>query len=229
MILFVPCFFTWSCNKHFIYDGILLLEDEDEDDESSDESDSDESDFDDEDEEGREVLDDSVCPPGCEQELYDMSCRLRETRLDIEEQLAEEKKTYDIMKKDADSMTKKTKVIDHSLAAAEKDLEDFQVEKQGKLNQLQIIVILKMHQIEYLISNVLPNDLSEALVFERNGLIRLQNRIHELNDEKAQQSRKQKFDEFNFKDDFNNCDFILLQRKQIAECSAEKRPQDVVE
>ena len=68
----------------------------------------------------------------------------------------------------------------------------FQVEKQGKLNQLQVIVVLKIHQIEYLVSNVLPNDLSEALVFERNGLVRLQNRIHELNDEKLQQSRKQK-------------------------------------
>ncbi|XP_075252601.1 cilia- and flagella-associated protein 44-like isoform X3 [Convolutriloba macropyga] len=169
-------------------------EDEEEEDEESDsdESDSDEDDFDEDEDETRVVLDDSVCPPGCEQELYDMACSLREIRLDTEEMLGEEKKTFEIMKKDAEAMAKKTKVIDHSLAAAEKDLEDFQVEKQGKLNQLQIIVVLKLHQIEYLISNVLPNDLSEALVFERNGLLRLQTRIHELNDEKVQQNRKQK-------------------------------------
>jgi len=168
-------------------------DDEDEDESDSDESDSDEDDFDEDDEnENRVVLDDSVCPPGCEQELYDMATSLREIRLDTEEQLAEEKKTYDIMRKDADAMAKKTKIIDHSLTAAEKDLEDFQVEKQGKLNQLQIIVVLKLNQIEYLINSVLPNDLSEALVFERKGLLRLQTRIHELNDEKVQQNRKQK-------------------------------------
>ena len=49
------------------------------------------------------------------------------SRLDTEEMLGEEKKTFEIMKKDAEAMAKKTKVIDHSLAAAEKDLEDFQV------------------------------------------------------------------------------------------------------
>ncbi|XP_063718325.1 cilia- and flagella-associated protein 44-like isoform X2 [Symsagittifera roscoffensis] len=169
-------------------------DEEEEDDESdSDESDSEDDDFDDEDDEGRVVLDDSICPPGCEQELYDMACNLRETRLDLEEQLAEEKKTFDMMKKDADSMTKKVKQVDNALSAAEKDLEDFQVEKQGKLNQLQMIVVLKLHQIEFLVQGgVLPNDLSEALVFERNGLLRLQTRIHELHDEKQQQNRKQK-------------------------------------
>ena len=48
-------------------------------------------------------------------------------RLDNEEMLVEEKKTFDVMKKDAESMVRKTRVIDQSLAAAEKDLEDFQV------------------------------------------------------------------------------------------------------
>ena len=32
-----------------------------------------------------------------------------------------------MMKKDADSMTKKVKQVDNALSAAEKDLEDFQV------------------------------------------------------------------------------------------------------
>ena len=54
------------------------------------------------------------------------------SRLDTEEMLGEEKKTFEIMKKDAEAMAKKTKVIDHSLAAAEKDLEDFQVSLPSK-------------------------------------------------------------------------------------------------
>ena len=61
-------------------------EDEEEEDEESDsdESDSDEDDFDEDEDETRVVLDDSVCPPGCEQELYDMACSLREIRSVVE-------------------------------------------------------------------------------------------------------------------------------------------------
>lgn len=93
-------------------------EDEDSDDDlsSSDEEDSD-----------SEELDDSVCPPGCDPALFDQVCQMRERRLDLEEELAEEKKTSEALKKEYDALVKKEKIIDSALNTAEQDLEAFQV------------------------------------------------------------------------------------------------------
>ena len=54
-------------------------------------------------------------------------CQLRERRLDLEEELAEEKKTSETLKKEYDALVKKAKVIDGALKTAEADLEAFQV------------------------------------------------------------------------------------------------------
>ena len=54
-------------------------------------------------------------------------CQLRERRLDLEEELAEEKKTSETLKKEYDALVKKAKVIESALKTAEADLEAFQV------------------------------------------------------------------------------------------------------
>ena len=74
---------------------------------------------------------------------------MREQRLDVEELIAEEKRLVDTFKKDADMYGKKEKIIQSALEAAEKDLTLFQLDKQRKLNELNTIVPLKMHQILY--------------------------------------------------------------------------------
>ena len=68
-----------------------------------------------------------MCPPGCDQALFEQACELREKRLDLEEIIAEEKKTSDALKKEYDALVKKSKVIDSGLKTAEADLEAFQV------------------------------------------------------------------------------------------------------
>ncbi|XP_070551975.1 cilia- and flagella-associated protein 44-like isoform X2 [Ptychodera flava] len=162
-------------------------------DEESEEESEDESDWSsEEDESDSEALDDSVCPPGLEQEMFDNVCAMREKRLDIEEAMAEEKKVHDGLKKEVDTLQKKAKIIDSSLRTAEADLEAFQLEKQQKLNELHVVVALKLHQIEYMVNGVVPQDLQHCLVFTCAGMVRLQRRIRELKDEKASQRRHYK-------------------------------------
>lgn len=67
-----------------------------------------------------------------------------------------------------------------------------QLEKQQKLNELDVVVTLKLHQIQYMINAVLPQDLSQTLVFESNGVNRLQHRIKELEHEKQLQKKQMK-------------------------------------
>ena len=62
-------------------------------DEEEEESDSD-SDWSSEDESDEEGFDDSVCPLGCDQTLFDLAIDMREKRMDLEELLAGETYTY---------------------------------------------------------------------------------------------------------------------------------------
>ncbi|CAG2237888.1 CFAP44 [Mytilus edulis] len=165
-------------------------ESEESDDDSDDDSEWDEDEDESDDDAGGYDLD--ICPPGCDQTLYDNTCAMREKRLDIEEALVEEKKNNETLKKELESMNKKLKVIINALKTAQNDLEAFQLEKQQKLNELDVVVTLKLHQIQYMINAVLPQDLSQTLVFESNGVNRLQHRIKELEHEKQLQKKQMK-------------------------------------
>ncbi|KAL5020106.1 hypothetical protein ScPMuIL_002998 [Solemya velum] len=132
----------------------------------------------------------STCVP--QDSLYDKTCELREKRLDIEEALAEEKKNSEALRKENEGFQKKSKIIDVGLKTAQNDLEAFQLEKQQKLNELDVVVTLKLHQIQYMINGILPQDLSQTLVFQSNGAIRLQQRIKELEHEKSSQKKHMK-------------------------------------
>ncbi|XP_029614593.1 cilia- and flagella-associated protein 44 isoform X1 [Salmo trutta] len=164
---------------------------DDEEQEDSDEDSDEESDWDDdEDDSGSESggpLDDSVCPQNCNSELFENTVQLRERRLDLEELLVEERKTADNLRKECDSLVKKEKVVHGSLKAAEGDLELFNREKQQKLNELDVVVPLRLHQIEFVSNGVVPCSLAPALVLNTVALGGLQERIKELQVEKSEQ------------------------------------------
>ncbi|KAF0031251.1 hypothetical protein F2P81_015806 [Scophthalmus maximus] len=165
-------------------------EDSDEDDDSDDSDDDDNSDSD----EGGPALDDSVCPPGCELQLFENALQLRERRLDLEELLMEEKKSAEALKDECDALVKKVepllineKVVRSSRMALEDDMELANKEKQQKMNELDVVVSLPLHQIEFVVNNSVPSDLGAALVVDRAELNRLKGRIEELQGEKSAQ------------------------------------------
>ncbi|XP_033502384.2 cilia- and flagella-associated protein 44 isoform X1 [Epinephelus lanceolatus] len=162
-----------------------------EDEEDSDEDSVDDDDWDDDSdsstEDGGNGLDDSVCPPGCEPELFENTLQLREHRLDLEELLAEEKKSAEALKKECDTLVKKEKSVQSSRKAAEEDLELINREKQQKMNELDVVVPLRLHQIELVTNGSVPSDLSQALVLGVTEFNRLQERIKQLQVEKSQQ------------------------------------------
>ena len=112
-------------NQYCIFHFFLSGSDDESEDESDDESDWSESEEESDSEAGGYDLD--ICPPQCDQALYDNTCALREKRLDFEEALTEERKMRDTFVKDLDSLTKKARVIEHALKQAENELEAFQV------------------------------------------------------------------------------------------------------
>ena len=53
----------------------------------------------------------------------------------------------------------------------------FQREKQVRLNQVEGVLLLRLHQIEYLQDGQLPSDLSGALLFSNTELDKLKHRV----------------------------------------------------
>ncbi|XP_009865400.1 PREDICTED: WD repeat-containing protein 52, partial [Apaloderma vittatum] len=119
-----------------------------------------------------EDYDDSVCP---------------EKWLDIEKALTKEKKAAAHLRKKCNALAKKAKVVETSLDTADQELETFQWEKQQRMNELYVVVPLKLHQVEYLVNGEMPSDFSHALVFTNQSLEYLQKRIVDLRNEKIAQ------------------------------------------
>ncbi|XP_070707121.1 cilia- and flagella-associated protein 44 [Pempheris klunzingeri] len=133
----------------------------------------------DEDDEDEDALD-SVCPEGCQQELFEHTLQLREHRLDLEELLAKEKKSAKALKFQCDSLTQKQGSVKSKRKAAEDNVELVYREKQQKINDLDVVVTLRLSQIEYVTNGSLPSDLSSALLVDRAELKRLQERVKQL-------------------------------------------------
>ncbi|XP_061733169.1 cilia- and flagella-associated protein 44-like [Nerophis ophidion] len=127
------------------------------------------------------------CPQDCDPKLFEHVLQLRERRLDLEERLAEEKKRAEVLERECDTLIKKLKLVQNSRKAAEEDLEKVNREKQQKMNQLDVVVPIRLHQMEVDISGPLPLDLSRVLVLDKKELQHLQERVVELELEKSQQ------------------------------------------
>lgn len=99
-------------------------------DSESSSSSSDDSDFDESDEASEEdenVYDLDTCPVGCPLEEYEYTCAVRERRLDVEDEMIEEKKALEQLRKELEAINKKHKVVESALKQAQTELEAFQV------------------------------------------------------------------------------------------------------
>ncbi|CAM9130201.1 unnamed protein product, partial [Chrysoparadoxa australica] len=114
-------------------------EDEEEEEDSDDDDDYDFSD-------DEEEVDDS-CPVGCDIAMYDTVIQLREKRLDQEESAAEVMKHIDDLSRTLDRQTTRQRQIDKDLTQTGKEIKAFQTEKQTKINNLDVVVALKLNQV----------------------------------------------------------------------------------
>ncbi len=52
-----------------------------------------------------------------------------------------------MLRKEKEALAKKQRLVEQGLAAVNADMAEFQKEKQGRLNQVEVVVSLKMHQV----------------------------------------------------------------------------------
>ncbi len=52
-----------------------------------------------------------------------------------------------VLRKEKEALAKKQRLVEQGLAAVNADMAEFQKEKQGRLNQVEVVVALRMHQV----------------------------------------------------------------------------------
>ncbi|NXR25528.1 CFA44 protein, partial [Cinclus mexicanus] len=134
-----------------------------------------------------DVVFDSVCPAGCSEDLFLNTVQLQQHRISIEKALAEEKKVAADLKKEYNALAIKAKEVETSLDVTNRELEAFQWEKLRRLNDLYVVVPLRLHQVQCLVDGEIPHDFSQTLVFTNQSLQYLQKRIVDLHNEKIMQ------------------------------------------
>ncbi len=136
-------------------------------------------------------VDDTVCPAGCDPAHFQQAVALREQRLDLEEALQEEKRALELQKKELEALRKKAKAIESHVKAALTDLQAFQLKKQQRLNELDQVAVLKLHQIlVFGPGGERPVTIAPCLVFPASSLLQLTQRIGELAVERQQEKKR---------------------------------------
>ncbi|NXO21463.1 CFA44 protein, partial [Cisticola juncidis] len=133
------------------------------------------------------IFADSICPEGCSENLFLNTVQLRQQRIGIEKALAEEKKVAADLKKEYDVLAIKAKEIEKRLDTTNRELEAFQWEKLHRLNELDVVVPLRLHQVQCLVDGEMPRDFSHTLVFTNQSLQYLRKRIVDQRNEKIMQ------------------------------------------
>ncbi|NXD97206.1 CFA44 protein, partial [Chaetorhynchus papuensis] len=133
------------------------------------------------------AFDGSACPEGCSEDLFLNTIQLQQQRIRIEKALEEEKKVAAELRKEYNALAKKEKELETSLDTTNRELEAFQWEKLQRLNELYVVVPLRLHQVQCLVDGEMPRDFSQTLVFTNQSLQYLQKRIVDLRNEKIMQ------------------------------------------
>ena len=128
-----------------------------------------------------------ACPADCDPALFERILDLREEKMDIVEKNSGAQSTKDSISRKCDAILKKRKGLENQYNQIKQEFDEFQHEKQRRLNELNFSLSLQFHQIRLLESKEvlvgearvpqvvkqMPQDLSNALVFLESGLHKL--------------------------------------------------------
>ncbi|XP_018302310.1 uncharacterized protein [Mycetomoellerius zeteki] len=128
-------------------------------------------------------FDENVCPPGCDKTMYDLAFSIRETRYAREYQIKDAQRVIEALHKEIQIHMKKLKIAESVLKKNEDDLKMFMLEKQRKLNNVQVTVLMKLHQLQYFGESQIPFKVHDCVVFDKKKLSKLYARIQQLYEE----------------------------------------------
>lgn len=110
----------------------------------------------------------------------------------MEQETRDHKISIETLKKDLETNTKKTKLLETNLIRSQEELEAFQREKQRKLNEVNSMVIIKMNQLQHILPDYELCKISDTLLFSKMTISKLYRRVGQLQTETLEQKAKHK-------------------------------------
>ncbi|KAK7098840.1 hypothetical protein V1264_003064 [Littorina saxatilis] len=114
---------------------------------------------------------------------------LREHRLDLDEVVTEVKRLRDGVLKELDNCVKKRQSTEVTYTKALQEFTAFQLEKQKRVNNLDVLCTIQLHQIQCVGRDGEFRSITDELLIDKTEVIRLQKRISELKVEKNEQKK----------------------------------------
>ncbi|KAK7098838.1 cilia- and flagella-associated protein 44-like isoform X1 [Littorina saxatilis] len=165
-----------------------MLTDDDEESSESESDSSDESEAEEDDEDAMQH-DLNMCPVGCDENNYNDVVALREHRLDLDEVVTEVKRLRDGVLKEVDNCVRKRQSTEVTYTKALQEFTAFQLEKQKRVNNLDVLCTIQLHQIQCVRRYGEFKSITDELLIDETEVIRLQKRISELKVEKNEQKK----------------------------------------
>lgn len=91
------------------------------------------------------------CPDGCSPEVYERIKLLRDKRLANDTDYQQCERQLQDIQKQQDRLQYRLKQSEKECEHVQQEIEAFETEKQQQLNQIEIVVPLKLHQLQYLV------------------------------------------------------------------------------
>ncbi|XP_062543886.1 cilia- and flagella-associated protein 44 [Armigeres subalbatus] len=135
-------------------------------------------------------LDEQPCPIGCDPELYELTIKLRNEKIELEKKYYEENKTLNETIKTMEGFKMKLVYVESRLNDKKRELLNFRREKQARLNDIDTLVILKMDQMQYFRTETEFYDIENSLLFNNEKLMKLYARVSQLAMETLETKRK---------------------------------------
>ncbi|XP_029043385.1 cilia- and flagella-associated protein 44 isoform X1 [Osmia bicornis bicornis] len=170
-------------------------------------------------------LDESICPSGCDKDLYEMAFFMREKRYECEFQIKEKQREIELLHKELETDTKHLKVIDNSLKSNQAELQEFVLKKQRKLNEIDVTIVLKLHQLQHMSDSEHMTELQNCVLFNKKELSNLYSRIGELQEETYNLEEKRRKNETHLKRIKLDLKYMESENKKLKEDIKEKMIQ----
>ncbi|XP_008204820.1 cilia- and flagella-associated protein 44 isoform X2 [Nasonia vitripennis] len=160
-------------------------------------------------------LDESVCPEGCDRDLYDDAFAIREKRYEMEQRIRDEQRIIETLQKDLELQKKKMKTIEIELKTDREKLDAFLREKQRQLNDIDVTIILKLHQLQCFTDADKAENIQNCIVFDKTRLSQLYARVGELQQETADQLTKHKNDKVHLQKIKSDCESMKKELESL--------------
>ncbi|KAG7187866.1 hypothetical protein KM043_013850, partial [Ampulex compressa] len=140
-------------------------------------------------------LEENTCPPGCEKNLYDATLNMRNQRYNCERIIKDGQKDIEVLRKEAEVYSKKFRTMDEEIKLNKAELVAFMLQKQRKLNDIDLTVILKFHQLQHSLETGATLQLQDCVLFDREKLSNLYQKVEKLQEETLQLKETHKSEE----------------------------------